>query len=167
MNFCPNCGSNIENGMNFCPNCGYVFKEYKAPDQNEMDNPFENVSGSYKKAASALEEELEQTSREYSRASEPDYSSGYLETAPKTNIYGIISLVCGIVGIPLFFLLLIPNILAIVFGIIGLNFAKNNISGKGTSIAGIILGCIMICVFILIIVISVLFFSIVDLPGIL
>ena len=209
MNFCPNCGSKLKDDLSFCASCGYVFQEYKAPDYSGMDNPFENVSGSYKSAASALDQEAEEAAhknpfeyerseearkdtyqehtgsscrqyenktagfaserarQDYSRASEPNYGTGYMDTAPKTNIYGLISLICGIAGIPLFFLLLIPNILAIVFGIIGLNYAKNNLTGKGTSIAGIILGCIMIAVFVLIIVISVLFFSVVNLPGIL
>ena len=82
-----------------------------------------------------------------------------METAPKTNVYGILSLVCGILGFPLFFLLLIPNILAVIFGILGLIFAKNNVSSRVTSIIGLCLGIISILLFILAVVFSVAVFS--------
>lgn len=60
-----------------------------------------------------------------------------------SNNWAISSLVCGILGIPLFCLLGIPALLAIIFGIVALNKvpADPNIqSGKGLAIAGIILG---------------------------
>lgn len=181
MNFCPNCGTKLKTGLNYCSSCGYVFKEENKPEYNETEGPAENVSGSYKDAASALDREAEEAERRkkyeeeeaakrarraseersYSYSSGSNYNTGYMDTAPKTNVYGIISLVCGILGIPLFFLLLIPSILAVIFGIMGLNFAKNNISGRGMSIAGIILGLVVIVIFILAIALSVAVFSII------
>lgn len=184
MNYCPNCGTKLKPELSYCPSCGSVYKEASDMAFGETNDPEEKISGSYEEASKALDEEAEyrktdsrsdafagstgqksssghyeNRTQSFTRDHEPNYGTGYMETAPKTNVYGIVSLVCGIVGIPLFFLFLIPNILAIVFGIMGLVFAKNNLSGKGTSIAGIILGCIMILFFILIIVAAVSFFS--------
>ena len=57
----------------------------------------------------------------------------------KTNVAAIISLICGILGC-----LLITPIVAIVSGIIGIVQAKTLKTGKGMSIAGIILGLLWI-----------------------
>lgn len=171
MNFCPNCGYKLTDGINYCPSCGFVFPETNRTGPARE----ENVSSSYEEAVSALNEEAENTSREstgqstrYSYSGNEsrgtshtggNYNTGYMETAPKTNVYGILSLVCGILGFPLFFLLLIPNILAIVFGILGLGFAKNNVSSRVTSMIGLILGIISILLFVLAVVLSVAVFS--------
>jgi general secretion pathway protein G len=64
----------------------------------------------------------------------------------KTSKSAIWSLVLGIIGIPLFFLL-IPEVLAIVFGIIALVNIKKSVGalkGTGLAIAGLILGGLMI-----------------------
>ena len=174
MNFCPNCGYKLTDGINYCPSCGFVFPETNKTGSAQT----ENVSSSYEEAASALNEEVKNTSREgtgqstgysysenesrgtsYSGGTGGNYNTGYMETAPKTNVYGILSLVCGILGFPLFFLLLIPNILAVIFGILGLIFAKNNVSSRVTSIIGLCLGIISILLFILAVVFSVAVFS--------
>ncbi len=182
MNFCPNCGTKLTDGINYCPSCGFVF-----PETNRTGFAGEeNVSSSYEKASSALNEEAENTARErteqstrysysdtgnrgtgssFSGRTGQNYNNGYMETAPKTNVYGILSLVCGILGFPLFFLLLIPNILAVVFGILGLVFAKNHVSSKVTSIIGLILGIVSILLFILGVLFSVAIFSVVAENG--
>lgn len=177
MNYCPNCGSRLKTELTYCTSCGFVYREGTAAGFGDSADPEEKISGSYEEAARALDEEaetrkgssdpfsgrsgsdpssnsFESKTRSFHRESEPNYGTGYMETAPKTNVYGIVSLVCGIVGIPLFFMLLIPNILAIVFGIMGLVFAKNNISTKGTSIAGIVLGSIVILFFLLAVILA-------------
>lgn len=60
----------------------------------------------------------------------------------KSNAWATWSLVLGIIAIPLF-VLIIPEILAIIFGIIALvniSKSKDKLKGKGPAIAGIILG---------------------------
>jgi hypothetical protein len=67
-------------------------------------------------------------------------AGGYgAQPVPQGNPSAVVSLVCGILGcIPL-----ITGLLAVIFGIVGLNKARNPyVSGKGMSIAGLILGVI-------------------------
>jgi DNA-directed RNA polymerase subunit RPC12/RpoP len=67
-----------------------------------------------------------------------------LEAAGTSNGFCVASLVLGIIGLPAACVVL-PSILAIIFGVIGLNqIAKGGESGggKGMAIAGIICGCV-------------------------
>jgi len=67
------------------------------------------------------------------------YQSGVSDKPPRFNYPAIASVVCGL----LFFMPLLPSLLAILFGIMGLNRAKDpRVGGKRLSIAGIILGLI-------------------------
>lgn len=75
---------------------------------------------------------------------EPGYPPPqYAPPAPvkRTNGFGITALVLGLVG-----LLLLPpllGIMAIIFGAVGIGFAnKNNGSGKGLAIAGLVMGIV-------------------------
>ncbi|MCL2679179.1 MAG: DUF4190 domain-containing protein [Dehalococcoidia bacterium] len=71
----------------------------------------------------------------------------------RTNSMAIASLALGIIGfvIPI----IITSILAIIFGIVGMNNIKNNPNqeGKGLAIAGIILGAAFLVLFILILIV--------------
>jgi hypothetical protein len=61
------------------------------------------------------------------------------KSVPQGNPSAVVSLVCGILGcIPI-----VTGLLAVIFGIVGLNKARNPyVSGKGMSIAGLVLGLI-------------------------
>jgi hypothetical protein len=59
--------------------------------------------------------------------------------------FGVAALVLGIVGI--FFAQVILGPLAIIFGAIGLNRASREGRGRGTSIAGIVLGIVALALF--------------------
>ncbi|HWE38451.1 MAG TPA: DUF4190 domain-containing protein [Isosphaeraceae bacterium] len=66
--------------------------------------------------------------------------AGYgAQPVPQGNPSAVVSLVCGILGcIPL-----VTGLLAVIFGIVGLNKARDPyVSGKGMSIAGLVLGVI-------------------------
>lgn len=67
----------------------------------------------------------------------------------------IASLVLGIAGLPLCFLI-VPSLLAVIFGVIGLNQIKNDATqtGRGLAIAGLVLGGIMIALVVLAIVVG-------------
>ena len=73
------------------------------------------------------------------------YASQPYSIQPATpSGWAIASLVCGILG---FCTAPIGNILAIIFGIIGLNKTRDpRVGGKGLSIAGICLGCVSLVV---------------------
>jgi hypothetical protein len=61
------------------------------------------------------------------------------QPVPRGNPPAVISLVCGILGcIPI-----LTGLLAVIFGVVGLNKARDPyVSGKGMSIAGLVLGII-------------------------
>lgn len=71
----------------------------------------------------------------------------------KPSGMAITSLVLGIVGVPLFCFVL-PSLLAVVFGAIGIRQCNKNpvYSGKGMAIAGLILGVLTLVGFVLLLV---------------
>lgn len=79
----------------------------------------------------------------------PGYGGGPPRPS-KTNGMSVASLVLGLVGLPLCFLF-VPSLLAIIFGVVGLNQIKAdpNQSGRGLAIAGIILGAVMLVLVVL------------------
>lgn len=80
----------------------------------------------------------------------PGYGAGYPPQPGKTNGMSIASLVLGLVGVPLCFLF-VPSLLAVIFGIVGLNQIKSdpNQRGRGMAIAGIVLGAVMLVLVVL------------------
>jgi len=74
---------------------------------------------------------------------------------PPTNGMAVASMVLGIVGLFLFPLFMIPNILAVIFGFVALNQIKrvppNTIGGRGMAIAGLVMGFVGIALFLLLI----------------
>ena len=62
----------------------------------------------------------------------------------------VASLVLGLVGLPLCFLF-VPSLLAVIFGIVGLNQIKRDPtqSGRGLAIAGLVLGAVMLVLVVL------------------
>jgi hypothetical protein len=78
------------------------------------------------------------------------------QVAPKESALATLSLMLGILGIPLC-LLVIPALLAIIFGIIALvkcNRSAGVLKGKGKAVAGIILGGISLILVVLILIIG-------------
>lgn len=69
----------------------------------------------------------------------PGYG-GYPQPQRGSNGMAIAGMVCGIVGLVVFGIILGP--LALIFGGIGLQRAKQGASGRGMALAGIILGAI-------------------------
>src|SRR5438067_6115326 len=65
-----------------------------------------------------------------------------LEASGTSNGFCVASLVLGIIGIPAY-CIAVPSLLAVIFGIIGLNqVSKNEASGKGLAIAGLVCGVV-------------------------
>jgi hypothetical protein len=71
-----------------------------------------------------------------------------------TNTWAVASLVLGIIGIPFFFLLAVPSILAVIFGAIALrgNSRTGTTGGQGQAAAGTVLGVIGVMLFFLLVV---------------
>jgi Domain of unknown function (DUF4190) len=82
---------------------------------------------------------------------------GYQQSYPivhRTNGMSVASLVLGIVGVVLFGLFMIPNILAVIFGFVGIsqiNGAQGTQGGRGLAIAWIVLGFVGIAFFLLVV----------------
>ena len=118
MKFCPNCGKDLQQNAKFCPNCGFMMADYTDPAGNAA--PFsdpQDPEGVFSQAAPRAQEVHyeDDAAQEEFYAEESEPSSAALP--PKTNGYAIASLVLGIAGLFLFFLLFIPSILAIIFGV--------------------------------------------------
>jgi hypothetical protein len=70
----------------------------------------------------------------------PQYGYGGYPQPRPGNGMAIAALVCGIIGLLLFWFVLSP--LAIIFGAIGISKANKGASGKGQAVAGLVLGII-------------------------
>lgn len=83
----------------------------------------------------------------------PTAAPGYGAPAPRTNGLAVASLVLGIVGVLLCFFVL-PSLLAVVFGLIGINQTKNNPAqgGRGMAIAGLVLGGVGLAIMLLLVI---------------
>lgn len=79
----------------------------------------------------------------------PPQDPMYGQPIKRTNGMAIAALVIGIIGLLVLQIILGP--LAIIFGAVGLNFAKNNNgSGKGLAIAGLVLGIVDLLLFVIV-----------------
>jgi hypothetical protein len=76
---------------------------------------------------------------------------GYAQQPPSNGL-ATASLVLGIIAIPLCFMV-VPSILAVVFGVIGLNRSKQSPTqnGRGKAIAGLVLGSVALVLMILVV----------------
>lgn len=74
------------------------------------------------------------------------------DTISGTNTWAVASLVLGIIGLPGFFCLTIPPLLAIIFGVIALKGSSQSAGtsssgGQGIAIAGIVMGAVGVVLF--------------------
>jgi hypothetical protein len=83
--------------------------------------------------------------QQYPSAPPPGYG-GYPPPA-RSNGLAIAALVCGLVGLLIFWFILGP--LAVIFGGVGLSRAKRGAPGRGMAIAGIALGIADIVVYVI------------------
>lgn len=83
------------------------------------------------------------------------YGGGYPPQPGRTNGMSIASLVLGLVGLPLCFLL-VPSLLAVIFGFVGMSQIKNDPSqrGRGMAIAGVVLGASILALVVLALVVG-------------
>lgn len=150
MLICPRCGSKCKDSDKFCQSCGSPMAQQTAmnpgPNQYQNTNQYRNPN---------------QFNHPYPNGNA--YQQPYAQQ--KSNGYGIAALVLGLVGIGtgfigvvvagytgsmgLAFLFLIPCLLGVVFGILGILRCKKNpaYKGLGLSIAGLVLGIIFFFVF--------------------
>ncbi|MFX1493712.1 MAG: zinc ribbon domain-containing protein [Promethearchaeota archaeon] len=149
MNYCPYCGSNVESSWKVCANCGHRLAD-------------EEISTIIQKEPEVQTEKVEV---EIPKVETPHYKTPTYKTSP-TRANGITALIVGIIGFSWSFSLLILRILglyspsgfmvgnlftvmlgiiAIIFGIVGIN--KDD--SKGMGIAGLILGIANIIFFII------------------
>jgi len=132
--YCTSCGSELEESWNACPNCGRILRESQVPQQQSISQA----------QSQPLRAPQPYRVQPYQRS----YSSG------NGNIYGIVSLVCGLIGLfgAILYFGIVLGIVAIAMGGIGLSRDDNN----SMAVIGLILGIIdFVCCF----VVSFLFFT--------
>ena len=110
---CPRCGNQIDDTVKFCPVCGGTIAA--AAGRAET----------YAGAVYNKEDNFETTERKTGQ-----------------NGFAIASLVMSLVAVPFGFILLIPSILAIIFGIVGISKSSAAGSGRAMSVAGLIIGAV-------------------------
>ncbi len=124
--FCYNCGKQLKDGDRFCDKCGFPVQaaaEAKPAEEPVAEPAAENGA----------------PAQEAPQYTPPQYIQPPVKEENK--LMGILSLICG-VGSFIFgwvpFLMFVPEILAAVFGIVGI--VKK--SGKAMAIAGLVLGIV-------------------------
>jgi hypothetical protein len=118
MNFCPECGSQLDPDSKFCPSCGHELSE------------FENASISITNPPPTpyIPPQSQVQPRYYPPSQvQPRYSS-------QSDTYGIVALIFGILGLCV--LPIIGAIIAIAFGAMSRSRDPNSSTGK----AGLVLG---------------------------
>lgn len=131
MMFCYNCGNQLKDGDCFCDKCGLPVNttvETK-PAEEPVAEPVEPVEAPAAEPAAPAQSATGYMPPQYTRP----------PVKEESKLMGILSLICGIGSfvfgwIP--FLMFVPEVLAAVFGIVGL--VKKQ--GKGMAAAGLILG---------------------------
>lgn len=124
---CKNCGMEFE-GV-FCPNCGMKSEETK-----EEINAKADMKSVEKDNLHMKDQDYKAGNTIANRPSIEHYNNG---TAKKDKkIFGIWSLILGIVGVCTFGVFFVPEILAIVFGVVSIKTEK----ASGVAIAGLVCG---------------------------
>jgi hypothetical protein len=115
MNFCPECGSQVDPDSRFCSNCGYELNEFiPSSVESNIPPPVQYVS--------SIPQNIASQSQVQPRYYQPS----------DTN--GIVALIFGILGICI--LPIIGSIIAIIFGSMARSRDKDSVTGK----VGLILG---------------------------
>jgi hypothetical protein len=114
MLFCPNCGFKIENLWNNCPECGAILREQKIINAFQPSPPNQPTY-------------------------QPTYQPIKFQKRPDNYGYGIVALICGILGFFLYFWLF--GIIAIICGAVG----QKKDATKGLATAGLVLGILNLC----------------------
>ena len=137
--FCYNCGNQLKDGDRFCDKCGVPVTPAAEPKQTAEEPAAQQAAS--ETAAPGSE------TTTFNGGSATDREPGYVPprytvqqpVEEESKLMGILALVCGIGSfimgwVPI--LMFVPEILSIIFGIVGI--VKK--SGRGMAIAGMVLG---------------------------
>jgi len=136
---CPKCGNQIGDTVKFCPLCGAAAAVAESAEDTGKVLTAAAVAESAEDTEEVIAVEAESADTEApeilsaEEASEPQEKTG-------TNGFAMASIIAAIVAVPCNYLFLIPSILAIIFGIIGIIKASATGLGRGLAIAGLIIG---------------------------
>jgi hypothetical protein len=89
---------------------------------------------------------------------QPQYGTYHAPQARATNGMAVASLVLGLVGLVTFWLLAIPPILALVFGLVGrsqIKLSGGRQEGDGLAIAGIVTGIVGMVIFVIVLIVNI------------
>lgn len=140
MKTCPQCQKQCEDNAIVCPNCGYLFSATQAP--GEQGSAYREPQGGFNSA--------------------PQDGPGYPSAIRPKDGFATASMVLGIVGVVLSFCVIgiIPAIIGLILGIISkVRIRRDNLSGGGMALAGIILSAVAIVIFVIIVILAVAFYK--------
>ncbi len=154
MKICSNCGKECADEIRFCMFCGNPFPadtDFVTPENRREEAPEQESYAGYS--------EQQQYSQQYDGQQYNEQYDGqqyggqqYAPPAQKqSNGFAVAALVLGIVGMIPFFYFFVIQILAIVFGAVGISKAKKTGTGRGMAIAGLVLGIVAIVIIIIIV----------------
>ncbi len=135
MKVCAKCGAQMKDDAKFCPVCGTQCMDggqmNSNPYQNQNTNPYQNQNQN-------------QGGGQYYQAPVQNPTNGF---AIASLVLGICTFVFG------WFILDIPGILAIIFGIVGMKqCTQKNMGGRGMAIAGLVLGIIASAIYFIVLI---------------
>jgi len=120
MNYCPECGSQLDQDSKFCPNCGRDLQDFS----------FSGEMGTYLPPAQNRSTPI--MPPKYT-PSQPQVQANYYKP---TDTNGTVALIFGILGFC--FLPIIGNIVAIVFGVMARSSNPDSSTGKVGLVLGIL-----------------------------
>ena len=128
--YCSSCGTQVEESNMFCPNCGKNLKETSSPNPTPSPRPYYQSPSPTPSPRPYYNTSMDQRSYQPSRS----YST------MEGSKYGTASIVCGIIGFCCFgnIAYIVFGILAIAFGVLGLNRDENKSLASGGLIFGIV-----------------------------
>ena len=130
MNYCPECGSQLDLDSKFCPNCGHALSEFTTSSVSNNNPPPTQYIPAQSHAQPRYTSQSQAQPRYTSRSQVQPHH--YKES--DTN--GTIALIFGILGF--FILPIIGSIIAIIFGAIARSRDRDSSTGR----VGVVLGII-------------------------
>ena len=132
-------------------------QEYHQENQQQYQQQSTEQKYEYRQQNSEQQYQQQNAGTQYEQYGGQQYGAapryGQYAAQPQTgatNGFAIAALILGIIGITFVLnILLIPSILAIIFGAVGLGKAKKTGTGRGMSIAGLVLGIISLAIVII------------------
>lgn len=147
---CPKCGTFVEDNAKFCDECGVslsnVLSQAVLNETPPREEPKINMYNDYHMGDRAYA---------FVKGVAQNSTTSVVTQSSGSKVLGILSLICGILSIITFGCWFLPEIVAIICGVLSKDInGKKTKLGKAGFICGIV-GCVMLIIFILIVIFAV------------